>query len=177
MGRKRRRRAEGLRIGGNEGYRKVWVPGETDGVEKVLDRRVEEGYRRGYKRRKEVKKKEYQKGHANRQLQESRRDKRSGKSSRTKKGGHSFGKAIANQSPRERKGREVELRYTRRGRPVILERKMRSKPSRQRTRSKNEVWARGEESGMVRRQTTEGRKRGEERRQKELGGVMMRMVK
>jgi hypothetical protein len=157
MGRKRGRRAEALRMGRNEGKRKVWVPGETEGLEKVLDRRVDGGFRRGYKRR---------------GVASSERGMGTERSARTVKGPKKS--SVLSQGSR---GREVELRYTGRGRPVRQERKRRSKPSRARTRSKKEVWGRREESGRARRQTTEGRKRGEEVRQSEVGGVRRRRVK
>lgn len=154
MGRKRGRRVEALRMGCNEGERKVWVPGETDGLEKVLERRVEEGYRRGYKRRSEGK---------------------NGVDSQV--GARSKNKLEKSKKKKRGVGREVELRYTKLGRPVRQERKRRSKPSRALERSKHDVWGLGEESGRLRRQTTKGRKQREEAREKEVGGRGRRRVR
>lgn len=69
--------------------------------------------------------------------------------------------------------RRVELGYTGKGTPWRQERKARSKPSRPRRVTSKERWGRtggGGGRGTYRRQTTEGRKTGEEARKKELGG-------
>jgi ribosomal protein S8 len=69
-----------------------------------------------------------------------------------------------------RKGRTVELGYTRKGTAVIQERKVIGKPSRPRRVKHTERWAMKGDRGIFRRDTTDGRKTGEEAMKEELGG-------
>lgn len=189
MGRKRGRLAQALRIGSRDGKVQVRVPGETEGLEKVLDRRVDEGYRRGYKRRKEIggkkrgsayrertsKGKRDVEERGSREKKSEEREERRGAKKRRKEAEGKKGKKRNRR--RGKGGRVVELRYTGRGRPVRQSRESRSKPSRGRMRKKRELWGRGEENGRRRRQTTEGRKRLEEAIKNELGGMRRRRAK
>lgn len=194
---KRTRRVSKVKHGYAANKRSVRVPNDAvreDGLEKVVDRRVEMGYRKGYKHYvgggfeeagvgrigmstefldatqgqrtgtwsadmgDEVR------GAAGRETSDLRRSKRRKGSKRSKQ--------------RASRGiRRVELGYTSVGgvvRPRISERKVRSQPSRPMRVSHKERWGIcGSKGGIghYRRETTAGRRTGEEARKKEVGGT------
>lgn len=176
MGSKRGRRVEKVKHGYEEKRRSVRVPSDTageEGVEKVVERRVERGYRKGYKRRGATSSEAGHRGEKQGDYEETAE----GTSGDAK---HGIGVAIAEDVRKKRKKRgwrRVELGYTstRRGGGVLTprrhERKARSKPSRPMRVTHKERWGRKGGRGHYRRETTAGRRTGEEARKKELGGT------
>lgn len=70
------------------------------------------------------------------------------------------------------KGLTLYLRYTGGGAPSRAKLRRRKKPSREYTRGAKERWGTNGERGVVRRQTTKGRKTSVEARKDQVGGIV-----
>lgn len=183
MGSKRGRRVEKVKHGYAEKQRRVRVQSDKageEGVEKVVERRVERGYRKGYKRRGA---REREAGNLGEETEASADgDAFGGDQIGERRRSRGAAPAADGEQRKKRKTRgwrRVELGYTstRRGGGVLTprrhERKARSKPSRPMRVTHKERWGRKGGRGHYRRETTAGRRTGEEARKKELGGTRL----